>query len=74
MPIIDIAHQHLITARALHASRKLGGGAEFDDLDWSAIIAASRVAAGLEGFNSGKVGFVFLVSCQLVLILPGLTA
>jgi len=55
MPVIDIAHQHLLTARALHDANKLGGAEQFEVLDWSAIIAASRVAAGLEGFSSGKV-------------------
>jgi hypothetical protein len=55
MPVIDIAHQHLLTARALHDANKLGAAEQFEVLDWSAIIAASRVAAGLEGFSSGKV-------------------
>jgi hypothetical protein len=57
MPIIDIAHQHLVTTRALHAAHRLRGAEKFEVLDWSAIIAASRVAAGLEGFNSGKASF-----------------
>jgi len=63
MPTIDVAHQHLLTSRALHSAHKLKGATgkdsvgEFDVLDWSAIVAASRVAAGLEGFN-GKVSGV----------------
>lgn len=54
MPIIDIAHQHLITARALHSVQSQEGKAAHDVLDWSAVVAASRVAAGLDGFDSSK--------------------
>ncbi|KAJ9093071.1 hypothetical protein QFC21_006564 [Naganishia friedmannii] len=41
LPIIDIAHQHLITARAT------GGG----HLDWSSLVAGERIAAGLPPFK-----------------------
>ncbi|KAM0747282.1 NAD(P)-binding protein [Meredithblackwellia eburnea MCA 4105] len=44
IPIIDLAHRNLITARA-H-----GGG----DLDWSSLIAGPRVATGLEPFTGLK--------------------
>ncbi|KAF8079004.1 NAD-P-binding protein [Lyophyllum atratum] len=54
MPLIDVAHQHLLTARALHQSKKQEGTAVFDPLDWSGIIAGTRVAAGLDGFDSRK--------------------
>ncbi|KAF5366948.1 hypothetical protein D9757_010838 [Collybiopsis confluens] len=54
MPVIDIAHQHLITARAIHSSQKEEGLQTLDILDWSALIAGSRVAAGLDPFNSRK--------------------
>jgi len=54
MPTIDIAHQHLITARALHASRQERGMATYDVLDWSSVAAASRIAAGLDAFDSKK--------------------
>lgn len=54
MPVIDSAHQHLLTARALHASQVLQGKQQFDTLDWSAIVAGTRVAAGLDGFDSDK--------------------
>ncbi|KAF9024134.1 NAD-P-binding protein [Hymenopellis radicata] len=54
MPCIDIAHQHLITARALHLSLKSEGKEVVDTLDWSGIVAGSRVAAGLDAFDSAK--------------------
>lgn len=41
MPIIDTAHQHLVTARAV-------GGAS---LDWSSLVAGQRIAAGLPPFK-----------------------
>jgi len=52
MPAIDVAHQHLVTARALH-TRLLaeGDGAVPNIMDWSGIIAGARVAAGLRGFD-----------------------
>lgn len=55
MPVIDIAHQHLLTARALHQNKKQEGKAKFETLDWSGIVAGTRVAAGLDGFDSQKV-------------------
>ncbi|THV01426.1 NAD-P-binding protein [Dendrothele bispora CBS 962.96] len=54
MPVIDVAHQHLITARAIHNAQKREGKAVVDTLDWSGIIAGSRVAAGLDPFDSKK--------------------
>jgi len=54
MPSIDIAHQHLITARAIHNSKVQAGTETIDVLDWSGIIAGTRVAAGLDAFDSGK--------------------
>lgn len=55
MPVIDSAHGHLLTARALHNNQKRKGTAQFGTLDWSAVIAGTRVAAGLDGFDSDKV-------------------
>lgn len=55
MPAIDIAHQHLLTARAIHAGQKVQGKERFETLDWSAIVAGCRVGAGLDGFDSAKV-------------------
>jgi len=52
MPVIDTAYQHLLTARALHAGQVTQGTQQFDTLDWSAIVAGARVAAGLDGFGS----------------------
>ncbi|KAJ4485727.1 NAD-P-binding protein [Lentinula aciculospora] len=54
MPMIDIAHQRLITARAIHTAQKEEGTQSLDVLDWTALIAGSRVAAGLDPFNSRK--------------------
>jgi len=52
MPIIDLAHQHLLTARAGHVAQTLLGKAKFKVLDWSALIAGVRVSAGLDGLDS----------------------
>lgn len=54
MPVIDTAFQHLLTARALHAGQVAENVQQFDTLDWSAIVAGTRVAAGLDGFDSEK--------------------
>jgi len=54
MPVIDTVHQHMLTARAIHLSQtRLGKGKE-KVLDTGALIAGSRVAAGLDGLDSGK--------------------
>jgi hypothetical protein len=52
MPSIDIAHQHLITARAIHTNKVQAGKETVDVLDWSGIVAGTRVAAGLDPFES----------------------
>jgi 3-hydroxyisobutyrate dehydrogenase-like beta-hydroxyacid dehydrogenase len=54
MPAIDTAHHHLLTARALHAAQARTGTTSFPVLDWSALIAGTRVAAGLDAFDGGK--------------------
>ena len=54
MPVIDIAHQNLLTARAIHESHKSKGKEKFETLDWSALVAGTRVAAGLNGFDSAQ--------------------
>lgn len=54
MPVIDTAHQHLLTARALHRSQVVQGKEKFETLDWSALVAGARVAAGLDGFDSDR--------------------
>jgi hypothetical protein len=55
MPAIDIAHQHLLTARALHQTQVAAGTARFDTLDWSSIVIGSRVAAGIDALDAGGV-------------------
>jgi hypothetical protein len=54
MPVTDTAYQHLLTARALHSAQTVNGNQQFDTLDWSALVAGTRVAAGLDGFDSRK--------------------
>lgn len=56
MPAVDIAHQRMITARSIHHEQKLVGTHKWDIIDWSALIAGSRVAAGMDPFDSNKVG------------------
>lgn len=46
IPTIDVAHRHLVTARAS------GGGG----LDWSSLVAGPRLAAGLVPFTGLKAG------------------
>ncbi|PPQ64087.1 hypothetical protein CVT24_008900 [Panaeolus cyanescens] len=54
MPAIDVANQHLVTARAIHTRKFKEGAATLDALDWSGIIAGTRIAAGLDGFNRAQ--------------------
>ncbi|EJD04439.1 NAD-binding protein [Fomitiporia mediterranea MF3/22] len=54
MPVTDLGYQHMVTARALHEAQKLQGSSQYEVLDWSSLVAAPRVSAGLDGFNSGK--------------------
>jgi len=51
MPAIDTAHHNLLTARALHTAQARTGTTSFPVLDWSALIAGTRVGAGLEPFD-----------------------
>ncbi|KAF9245887.1 NAD(P)-binding protein [Melanogaster broomeanus] len=55
MPAVDIAHQRMITARSIHQEQKVAGTQKWDIMDWSAMIAGSRVAAGLDPFDNSKV-------------------
>lgn len=55
MPVIDIAHQHMLTARAGHISKSLQGTAKYETLDWSALVSGVRVTAGLAATGSGSV-------------------
>lgn len=62
MPVVDTAHQHLLTARALHAQAERAGNATFPILDWSALVAGTRAAAGLDALDSNKVCVGFSIS------------
>lgn len=55
MPTIDAAHQHLLTARAIHQEMEREGQAIFEQLDWSGLVAGVRASAGLSGFSRTKV-------------------
>jgi len=52
MPFIDVTQRQLLTARALSTSNPPPNLAANSQLDWSAMVAASRVAAGLNPFDS----------------------
>lgn len=54
LPAIDNAHHHMLTARALHTAQERTGSTSFPVLDWSALIAGARVAAGLDAFDSAE--------------------
>ena len=57
----DVAHGHLLTARAIHQEQSKRGEQAFDVLDWSGLVAGTRVAAGLDAFSSSaQVRVVFL--------------
>ncbi|KAF7972552.1 hypothetical protein HWV62_17762 [Athelia sp. TMB] len=49
MPLTDIALGHMVTARSVHAKAEAGT----PPVDWSALVAGVRVAAGLDGFAGG---------------------
>ncbi|KIJ54229.1 hypothetical protein M422DRAFT_25168 [Sphaerobolus stellatus SS14] len=52
MPITDITLQHMLTARALHSAQ--GQSAKYPQLDMSGLAGGSRIAAGLDPFDSSK--------------------
>ncbi|KAG1766408.1 NAD(P)-binding protein [Suillus occidentalis] len=54
MPAVDNAHRSLISTRAMHQAQVVAGTQQWDIIDWSASIASSRVAAGLDPFDSRK--------------------
>jgi hypothetical protein len=54
MPVIDAAHRSLLTAMAIHSSQVDQGSNNSDILDWSALVAGSRVAAGLPGLDCSR--------------------
>ena len=75
MPVVDVAHGHLLGGRALHQQDKARGKAAFEVLDWSGLLAGTRAAAGLSGFEI-EVCKCFLISRCLTrsthLIHPGI--
>ncbi|EJD54435.1 NAD(P)-binding protein [Auricularia subglabra TFB-10046 SS5] len=54
MPVVDVAHQHLLTARSVHLGKQIRGDPTFEVLDWSALVAGTRMAAGLDPFDITK--------------------
>ncbi|KAI0032160.1 NAD-P-binding protein [Vararia minispora EC-137] len=54
MPTVDVAFQHLLSARALHESQKRAGNPEFPVLDWSAMVGGVRLAAGLPALHKDE--------------------
>lgn len=55
MPAIDSAFHHLLSARALDTRLKNEGVSTLEAVDWSSLVAGTRVAAGLDGFDKKKV-------------------
>jgi hypothetical protein len=55
MPAIDNVHHHLLAACALHKAQVCMGTMSFPILDWSVLIASSRVTAGPDTFDGAKV-------------------
>ncbi|KAG2075168.1 NAD(P)-binding protein [Suillus decipiens] len=55
MPAGINAYRSMITTRAIHQAQVVSGTQRWDILDESALIASSRVAAGLDPFDSKKV-------------------
>lgn len=44
----------MLTARAIHAEQIRRNSAAYEVIDWSALIAGTRVAAGLDAFDSAQ--------------------
>lgn len=57
-PAVENAFQHMLTARALHEAQERTGTTSFPVLDWSALIAGTRVAAGLDGLEGAKASYL----------------
>lgn len=57
MPTMDVAHQHMLSARA-------HGG---DQMDWTALVGGERISAGLKPFGSrvSQVTLFFLIFLHL---------
>jgi hypothetical protein len=70
MPVIDLVYQHMLTARAGHVAQALLGRAQYKILDWSAVVAGVRIAAGLDGLDSNKVSSSQVESASSLLLNP----
>lgn len=66
MPVVDTAHQRMVTARSIHQEQKLAGTHKWDIIDWSALIAGSRVAAGMDPFDCNKVRRHLIINGRLI--------
>jgi 3-hydroxyisobutyrate dehydrogenase-like beta-hydroxyacid dehydrogenase len=53
-PAIENASNHMLTARALHHAQECAGTTSVPVLDWSSLIAGTRVAAGLDPFSGAE--------------------
>jgi len=60
MPTMDVAHQHMLSARA-------HGG---DQMDWTALVGGERISAGLKPFGSRVCLFFFFLTLFLFLLSP----
>ena len=53
----------------MHEAKKARGEPVHEILDWSSLIAGTRVASGLDGFDSSKVsGWLILYICICICI------
>lgn len=57
-PAIENASNHMLTARALHTAQERTGTTTFPVLDWSSLIAGTRVAAGLDPFGGAEASYL----------------
>jgi hypothetical protein len=56
-PAIENASNHMLTARALHHAQECAGTTSVPVLDWSSLIAGTRVAAGLDPFSGAEASY-----------------
>lgn len=59
MPVIDVASQHMLSARA-------HGG---DLMDWTALVGGQRIAAGLQPFADNRVSSITIQVAETELII-----
>jgi hypothetical protein len=56
-PAVENASHHMLTARALHTAQERTGATSYPVLDWSSLIAGTRVAAGLNPFGGAEASY-----------------